>query len=49
MSIRNSYEWYDIHVTFILNPLNWTIKYTTYFKVKQIKFGPVSVTLYYGS
>jgi len=42
-------ECYDIQLTLVFNPLNWTIgRFTDYSGVREISFGPIRLMIYHG-
>lgn len=49
MGFRDKIEYYDIQVNLTLNPVNWELNHTHYYKgCRQLRFGPISITLFYG-
>ena len=44
--MRENLEWYDVHITFTLNPFNWELGVEKYYNWGlHLKFGPVSALL----
>ena len=41
--------YYDIQITWTLNPLNWEVSYFKYdFNLRHVEFGPIRVLIYSG-
>lgn len=46
----DAWQWYDLQLGFVLNPLNWELSYTNYgFGARILKTGPLSFFLLTGS
>lgn len=46
----DTWQWYDLQLGFVMNPLNWELEYTNYgFGARNLKVGPFSFFLLTGS